>query len=204
MAKQIKKKKKQISKKCKECLWWNQENKIEKSCHDIRDNTGEWPLHHLIYTVIWAQKTSNSKQISFRHGYSLSTAVFESFKNEWLVNRHLMKRLWKTFEWTLHNNTRKTYTINKMPLKESYHRQNGMTASGRRVCTWFIIITESPHRRRIRGDYNGINQRQNYLQLPKSKIGVLIAATSIWLERRTYVGHGVLWTITFIKIYQIY
>lgn len=201
MANQVKKKHKQNFKKIiKRAFAEIRKDKIDNLVIDIRDNTGGMAFAPpYLYTYLGTKDFKFKSKLLFRHGYKFSNPKYlnRSKTNDWF-NRKLMRKINDTtFEWTLHNNTRKLYTIKKNVFKgQLFVLQNGMTASG---AAEFATLVHYNNRGTIvgeesGGDYNGINgYDRTYLRLPNSKIGVLIAGyRSImpWDEKQ-YFGHGV-------------
>jgi hypothetical protein len=201
MANQVKKKHKQNFKKIvKSAFTEIEKKKIGNLVIDIRDNTGGMAFAPpFLYSYLGTKDFKFKSKLLFRHGYRFSNpkCLNRSKTNDWF-NRKLMKRINDTtYEWTLHNNTRKLYSIKKNVFKgQLFVLQNGMTASG---AAEFATLVHHNHRGTIvgeesGGDYNGINgYDRTYLRLPNSKIGVLIAGyKSImpWDEKQ-YFGHGV-------------
>ncbi len=201
MAKQIKKRDKQsLNKTLKSAFREIKEKKINNLVIDIRDNTGGMAyVPPYLYTYLSTKGFKFKDKLLFRHGYRFKNAedLHRSKANDWF-NRLLMKKINDTtYEWTLHDNTRKTYRIKKNAFKgQLFVLQNGMTASG---AAEFATLVHHNHRGMIvgeesGGDYNGINgYDRTYLRLPNSKIGVVIAGfRSImpWDEKK-YYGHGV-------------
>jgi hypothetical protein len=201
MTNQIKKNHKQNFKKIvKRAFAEIKEKKIENLVIDIRDNTGGMAFATpFLYTYLGTKDFKFKSKLVFHHGYRFSNPEYlnRSKFNDWF-NRHFMRKINDTtYEWTLHNNTRKLYAIKKNAFKgQLFVLQNGMTASG---AAEFATLVHYNHRGTIvgeesGGDYNGINgYDRTYLRLPNSKIGVTIAGyRSImpWDEKQ-YFGHGV-------------
>src|SRR5260221_1439677 len=135
MANQIKKKHKQNFKKIvKRAFAEIKKNKIDNVVIDIRDNTGGMAFAPpFLYTYLGTKDFKFKSKLLFRHGYRFSNPKYlhRSKFNDW-VNRHFIKKINDTtYEWTLHNNTRKLYSIKKNVFKgQLFVLQNGMTASG--------------------------------------------------------------------------
>jgi C-terminal processing protease CtpA/Prc len=174
--------------------------RIDNLIIDIRDNTGGMAfVPPFLYTYIGMKDFKFKEQLVFRHGYRFSNDEYlnRSKLNDWF-NRKLMRKVNDTtYAWTLHNNTRKTYRVKKNSFKgQVYVLVNGMTASG---AAEFATLVHHNKRgilvgEESGGDYNGINgYDRTYLQLPNSKIGVMIAgyrSVMPWDEIR-FFGHGV-------------
>ncbi len=176
------------------------QNGIDNLVIDIRNNTGGMAfVPPFLYSYLGKEDFKFKDKLLFKHGYKFSHPenLNRSKLNDWF-NRKLIRRVNDTtFEWTLHNNTRKTYHIKKNAFKgKLFILLNGMTASGAAEFATLvhyykrgIFIGEESG-----GDYNGINgYDRTYLQLPNSKLGVLIAGyRSImpWNESK-FFGRGV-------------
>jgi hypothetical protein len=201
MTNQIKKNHKQNFKKIvKRAFAEIKEKKIENLVIDIRDNTGGMAFAPpFLYTYLGTKDFKFKSKLVFHHGYRFSNPEYlnRSKFNDWF-NRHFMRTINDTtYEWTLHNNTRKLYAIKKNAFKgQLFVLQNGVTASG---AAEFATLVHYNHRGTIvgeesGGDYNGINgYDRTYLQLPNSKIGVMIAGYRSILpwDEKQYFGHGV-------------
>lgn len=201
MANQIRRKHKQNLKRfVKDAFNEIRKNSIGNLVIDIRDNTGGMAfVPPFLYSYLGNSDFKFKKKLVFRHGYKFNHPEYlnRSKINDWF-NRKLMSKVNDTtYEWTLHRNTKKTYRINKKVFNgQLFVLMNGMTASG---ATEFATLVHYNRRgvfigEESGGDYNGINgYDRTYLQLPNSKIGVLIAGyRSImpWDEKQFY-GHGV-------------
>jgi hypothetical protein len=201
MAKQIKKRNRQNLKKIVSNAFKEiKMQRIDNLIIDIRDNTGGMAfVPPFLYTYIGMKDFKFKEQLVFRHGYRFSNDEYlnRSKLNDWF-NRKLMRKVNDTtYAWTLHNNTRKTYRVKKNSFKgQVYVLVNGMTASG---AAEFATLVHHNKRgilvgEESGGDYNGINgYDRTYLQLPNSKIGVMIAgyrSVMPWDEIR-FFGHGV-------------
>jgi hypothetical protein len=201
MAKQIRKRNHQNLKKIvRDAFKKMKEKEIKHLIVDIRDNTGGMAfVPPFLYTYLGKDDFKFKEQLVFKHGYRFhhEQHLNRSKFNDWF-NRKLMRTVDdSTFEWTLHNNTMKTYHIKKNAFKgKVYVLINGMTASG---ATEFASLVHHNKRgvfigEESGGDYNGINgYDRTYLQLPNSKIGVLIAgyrSVMPWTEN-IFFGHGI-------------
>lgn len=201
MANQIKKRNKQNLKKIVSNAFKDIKTQgIDNLVIDIRDNTGGMAfVPPFLYTYLATEDFKFKEQLVFKHGYRFNHQEYlnRSKFNDW-VNRKLMRKVNDTtYVWTLHNNTRKTYRVKKNSFKgQVYVLVNGMTASG---ATEFATLVHHNKRgifvgEESGGDYNGINgYDRTYLQLPNSKIGVLIAgyrSVMPWDESQ-YFGRGV-------------
>lgn len=201
MVKQIRKRNNQNLRKIVNDAFKNMKEKgTENLIIDIRSNTGGMAfVPAFLYTYLGTNDFKFKEQLTFKHGYRFNHDQYlnRSKTNDWF-NRKLMRKVDDTtFAWTLHDNTRKTYRIKKNRFKgQVYVLINGMTASG---AAEFATLVHHNKRgilvgEESGGDYNGINgYDRTYLQLPNSKIGVLIAgyrSVMPWNERR-FFGRGV-------------
>lgn len=167
---------------------------------DIRHNTGGKAIAPtLLFSYLTNTDFRFGEKILFRHGYKFSypEQLNRNKLNDW-VNRKLDRKINdSTYQWTLHRNTRKLFKAQRNAFSgELYIIVNGMTAS---AGAEFASLA-SAHRigtivgEETGGDYNGVNGfDRTYLELPHSKIGVLIAGwrgVMAW-EQNAIIGHGV-------------
>lgn len=201
MAKQIKKDHGQnLKKTIKESFRKLKRKNINNLIIDIRYNTGGKVFAP---TLLFSYLTNNDfrfgQKILFRHGYKFSYPehLNRNKLNDW-VNRKLDRKINdSTYQWTLHRNTRKLFKAQRNAfLGDLYIIVNGMTASAgaefaslARAHGIGTFVGEETG-----GDYNGVNGfDRTYLELPHSKIGVLIAGwrgLMAW-DQNENIGHGV-------------
>lgn len=167
---------------------------------DIRYNTGGKVFAPtLLFSYLTNTDFRFGEKILFRHGYKFSYPehLNRNKLNDW-VNRKLDRKINdSTYQWTLHRNTRKLFKAQPNAfLGELYIIVNGMTAS---AGAEFASLARAHGRgtyvgEETGGDYNGVNGfDRTYLELPHSKIGVLIAGwrgIMAW-EQNENIGHGV-------------
>ena len=202
MAKSIKKQSGQnLRKTIKRSFKKLDNSKVDNLIIDLRGNTGGKVFATpLLFSYLTDKDFKVANKIIFKHGYKFNHPEYLNRNkfNDW-VNRKLDKKINdSTYEWTLHNITKKTFKVARNPYKgKVYFLTNGMTASAGaefaslvRAHNKGIFVGEETG-----GDYNGVNGfDRTFLRLPNSGIGVLIACWSgkmAWQESKN-VGHGVL------------
>ncbi|RAV98940.1 hypothetical protein DQQ10_21825 [Pseudochryseolinea flava] len=176
------------------------ELKVDNLVIDLRGNTGGMTfVPPFLYSFLTDQDFKFKNKLVFKHGYRFSRpeTLNRSRFSDW-VNRQLMKEVNDTtFEWTLHNNTKTRYKAQRKPFQgKVFVLVDGITSSGAAEFATLVhhfkrgtLIGEESG-----GDYNGVTAYdRTYLQLPNSKVGVLIAgyrSIMAWNEIQ-YHGHGV-------------